>query len=435
MIGRSAPPLAPGAAATGERRRRRRGLGFGAISTIAVRGLRANALRSILTTLGIVIGVAAVVALTSVGAGVTSDITASLESTGTNLLTVRGTSSERGPGLVRSGGSQTVTLADAEAIRELGDARVAGVAPTISSTVQLKVGSSNLSVQVTGSWADFATVRNAEVEVGTFFSDADVSGRNRVIVLGYGVAEDLFGGSEPAVGETVRIDGIGYQVLGVLPEKGDGFGSLDDGAVVPLTTFLQRIQGPTDVGTTYVDAVYVAASDPDAVDGLQTDLERTVAVLHGTLAPSDYDFEIQNQADILASLDEVTQTLTLFLGAIAGISLVVGGIGIMNIMLVSVTERTREIGLRKALGAKPRDVRLQFLAESTYLSVGGGLIGVALGLGLALGLLPRFGMNAVPTTSSILVAFGFAVAIGMFFGYYPAQRAAALDPVASLRHE
>lgn len=413
---------------------RRRNLPFGEVLVMAWRSIRANVMRSALTTLGIIIGVAAVVALTSIGAGVNSSITSQLTSLGTNLLTISSASGGGRSGLVRSGPRQTLTLADAEAIRDLNDPRVAGIAPTLQTNTQLKAGSSNVNATVIGTWADYAAVRNSQPNIGTFFSDADVEARNRVVTLGYDVAAELFpnGG---AVGSNVSIGGVSYLVLGVLPDGGAGFNSSNGSVFVPISTYLQRVGRQAALGKPTVQSIYVAATGPDVIDALQSDLELLVAGRHETLVPSDYDFQIQNQVDQLESLNSISATLSLFLGAIAGISLLVGGIGIMNIMLVAVTERTREIGVRKALGAKPGHILLQFLTESFVLSISGGAIGVALGLSLAFGLLPQFGMAAAASPVSVALAFGFAAAVGIFFGFYPARRAAALDPVASLRYE
>jgi putative ABC transport system permease protein len=404
------------------------------VLAIAWRSIRANVMRSVLTTIGVVIGVAAVVALTSIGAGVTARITNSIASLGTNLLTVQSGSAGFHPGLVRSAPTQTVTVGDAEAIVALNDVRAAGIAPVAQTSTQVKAGANNLNATVLGTWASYAEVRNSQPETGTFFSTLDVDNRNRVAVIGSDVASELFAG-RAAVGATLQIKGVSYEVVGVLPDKGNSFGSSNGSVLIPLSTYLQRVHRDSLLGTSTLSAIYVEATSPDTIDGLQSQLTQLIAGRHGTLSASDYDFRIQNQTDSLESLNSVTQTLTLFLGAIAGISLLVGGIGIMNIMLVSVTERTREIGVRKALGAKPRHILAQFLTESIVLSVGGGVLGVALGLAIALLIVPHFGITAVPSMGSALMAFGFAVTVGVFFGYYPARRAAALDPVASLRYE
>lgn len=249
------------------------------------------------------------------------------------------------------------------------------------------------------------------------------------------MAQDLFGGSDP-LGQKIKIAGISFTVVGVLPDKGDsGFASPNSQILVPLNTYLQRLGRSNNRGEPTVNQVYIQGLSKDTLKDLQNQITDFMAERHKISNPDEYDFSVQNQADALASVNQVTQTLTLFLGGVAGISLLVGGIGIMNIMLVSVTERTREIGIRKALGAKPRDILTQFLVESVVLSVGGGLLGIALGLGLARSVGNLMHITPLFSLSSVLLAFAFSAAVGVFFGYYPALRAARLDPVESLRYE
>ncbi len=405
------------------------------VVAIAWRAIRANPLRSALTALGVIIGVAAVIALTGVGQGSTANITRSLQSLGTNLLTVSGGRGGGPPGLVRFGGAQSLTLKDAEALREQFAAEVAGVAPVAQGNQQVKFGANNTSATVIGTWPDYAAVRNAQPEQGSFFTEADDQGRKRVAVIGYQVAQDLFDGGE-ALGQKIKIAGISFTVVGVLPDKGDsGFANPNSQVLVPLGTYHQRLGRSNNRGEPTVSQIYVQGLDKNALKDLQARITDFLAERHKIADPEEYDFNVQNQADALASVNQVTQTLTLFLGGVAGISLLVGGIGIMNIMLVSVTERTREIGIRKALGAKPRDILTQFLVESVVLSVGGGVLGIALGLGLARSVGNLLSISPVFSPGSMLLAFGFSVMVGVFFGYYPALRAARLDPVESLRYE
>ncbi|GIW29253.1 MAG: ABC transporter permease [Meiothermus sp.] len=412
------------------------GMNLWQVFRIAWRAILGNPLRSVLTTLGVIIGVAAVVALTMVGQGSTANITRSLQSLGTNLLTIGSNTGGRGGGfgLVRFGGPQTITLADAEAVKSAFADRLAGVAPALQSNQQVKVGANNLNVTVIGTWPDYASVRNAQPAQGSFFSEADLQSRRRVAVIGYGIAQDLFGGQDP-LGQRIRIAGISFTVVGVLPDKGDsGFASPNYQVMVPLSTYLQRLSR-SSTGEPRVNAIYVQAPDKDSLSRLQQELTDFMAQRRKVTDPSEYDFSVQNQADALASVNQVTQTMTLFLGGVAGISLLVGGIGIMNIMLVSVTERTREIGIRKALGAKPRDILTQFLVESVVLSVGGGILGIFLGLAMAGSVGQLLRVTPVFDPFSMVLAFVFSVAVGVFFGFYPASRAARLDPVESLRYE
>ncbi|MEJ2667303.1 MAG: ABC transporter permease [Deinococcales bacterium] len=382
-----------------------------------------------------VIGVAAVVALTAAGSGVNASVTERITSLGSNLLTITGAGRQAGS-RVRGAPRNSVTLADAEAIQALDDPRIQGIAPQVQVNLAVQHSVNTSYATVVGTWPDYQGVRNASASEGSFFTQADDNANRLVAVLGYQVAQDLFGGSQQALGQSVLINDLAFDVIGVLPDKGNtGFMSPNSQVLIPLTTFVTRVHRDSPTGTPTMNAVYVQGSSASALSGLQQDLTTLIASRHRQTDPSTYDFRILNQADQLATLNSVTGTLTLFLGSIAGISLLVGGIGIMNIMLVSVTERTREIGVRKALGAKPRDILAQFLLEATMLSVGGGILGILVGIGLGGIAGHALSVPSRVMPQSIVIAFLFAAAVGIFFGLYPAQRAARLDPVESLRYE
>jgi putative ABC transport system permease protein len=404
----------------------------------ALESLNANKLRSVLTVLGIVIGVAAVIAMLSIGRGASATITSSIESMGTNQIYVSPGSTSQGGVQSAAGSAGTLTLDDADALAELPD--VEAVAAVTNNFVQVVYQGQNTRTRLMGVTPGYETVGSLTLEDGEFISDADQNARSLVVVLGSSVAEDLFGSTGGVVGQKVRLNGQTYKVIGVLASKGtSGFTNQDDQVYVPLSTALYRLVGGMRFrGSSVISQIIIKASSAEAVDSVVASVTEKMRELHQTVEEAD-DFTVTSQEASLEAATQVTDTLTIFLGGIAGISLAVGGIGIMNIMLTTVTERTHEIGLRKAVGAKRRDILLQFLVESTLLSLMGGIIGAALGWGISslMGQIQFSGTTITPVVGmdSVLLATIFSMAVGLFFGIYPASRAARLQPVDALRYE
>jgi len=407
---------------------------------IALRSLSANKLRSTLTMLGIIIGVGAVITLLSIGRGAQAQIVGSLQANGTNLLFVSPGSTQVGGVNQGAGSAATLTLDDASALKDSGLApAVSDVAPEFGSGAQLTYQGQNVRTRVTGVTPSYANVRVVTVDDGDFISDANVTARSTVVVLGPTTAGNLFGDGEP-VGQQIKINGVSFRVIGVTVAKGGtGFGSQDDVAFVPITTLSARLfAGGRFRGQAQVSNISVQVVDSSQVQPAIAQISDILRERHH-ITSGDDDFRVTSLDDILKTLTQITDTLTIFLGGIAAISLVVGGIGIMNIMLVSVTERTREIGIRKAIGAKKRDILVQFLTEAIVLSITGGLIGILLGWGLSrlVSGIPFGGgqIHAVVDLDAVLLATIFSSAIGLFFGIYPASRAASLAPIDALRYE
>jgi putative ABC transport system permease protein len=401
-------------------------------------GLSTHKLRSFLTMLGIIIGVASVITLMSIGKGSTAEILSNIESMGANLITISGGArfSSVGPGGARGagGGSQTLTMEDAEAVSQQVS-YIAAVAPVSSSNLQLVVGSENANSQVTGTTPDYASVANLKLAAGAFFSEQEYERGAKVAVLGSDVAETLFGSSNP-VGQKMRMGTIIVTVTGVLESKGTGFNSPDDAVIIPLSALQQTVAlTRTAQGDKVVSSIYVTISDETQSDYVTEQITSLLRSRHRLAASDEDDFSISSMEEIASSLQETSATLTLLLGAIAAISLLVGGIGVMNIMLVSVLERTREIGIRKALGARERDIWIQFLLEATFLTFAGGIIGAVIGWGVSM-IIDRIGTMATLVTPDIVIlAVSVAVAIGLFFGFYPAWNASRLNPIEALRSE
>ena len=391
--------------------------------------LIANKLRSLLTMLGIIIGVAAVIALVSIGNGVKQDIENSISSLGSNLLVVL-PGAPRTPGARSSQGSmKSLKISDYEAIAKLEGVKAAS--PMTNGSYVVIYQNKNWTTSVAGVNSNFQDVNNWTMTSGRFFSDKNVQNRERVAVVGQTVVKNLFADEDP-VGKEIRVKNIPFRVIGVLKSKGNGTmgNDQDDTVLIPYTTSMERVEG-----IDYLRRVYVVAKDDGGIDRLHADIENLLRVRHNIKDTNLDDFNIQNMKSIMETVAQTTGTFTLFLGAVAAISLVVGGIGIMNIMLVSVTERTREIGVRKALGATYSVIVTQFLIEAVVISLMGGFIGIAFGIGASKVIGMVSGMSTIVSVPTIIMSFAFSMAIGLIFGIYPARKAAKLNPIDALHYE
>jgi len=405
---------------------------FGETIVVALGALRANKLRSLLTMLGIVIGVAAVIAVVALGRGAQKAVNDRISALGTTLLTVS-PGQAMGMGGVRTGfGSARLTMEDSKALEDRGTTLLA-VQPEMSGQLQVQFVNKNTNTQIVGVTANYPQVRKYEMAAGRFFTAAEDASRQRLAVVGPTVLENL-GVQSPdgIIGETIRIRGIQCTVIGVYKSKGQAspFNNPDDQVLIPITTARFRI-----LGQNRVRSISVLAPSEDEIPETMAEIQKILRREHRLRAGKEDDFNTRSQADFLNTLGETTQVFSLLLAGIATVSLIVGGIGIMNIMLVSVTERTREIGIRKALGATRNNIMFQFLIEAIVLCLLGGAIGIAVGAGGATAFTKLMGWTTDVGTSAILLAFGFSAAVGLVFGVYPARRAATMDPIVALRYE
>ncbi|HEX4683856.1 MAG TPA: ABC transporter permease [Gemmatimonadaceae bacterium] len=404
---------------------------IGEIISVALGALRANKLRSLLTMLGIVIGVGAVIAVVALGTGAQQAVKARIAALGTTLLTVS-PGQQRGQGVAIAGAVQKLIIDDAKAVDEYAT-HVIAVQPEMRSQQQIVWGNKNASTQIIGTTPNYLEVRKYVLDYGRMFTAADDEGRQRVAVVGSAVVDNLgITNPEALVGESVRIRGTQFTVVGVLKSKGqaNAFQNPDDEILVPIETARFRVNG-----SDRLQSISALAESEDAIPDAMADIQRVLRRQHKIRQGAPDDFQIRNQSDILATTQETTEVMTYLLSGIAAVSLLVGGIGIMNIMLVSVTERTREIGIRKALGATRFNILLQFLIEAVVLCVLGGLIGIGLGAGGAAVMSKTAGWSTQVSTTAIIMAFAFSAFVGVAFGVWPARRAAVLDPIVALRYE
>ncbi|MDB4941889.1 MAG: Macrolide export ATP-binding/permease protein MacB [Labilithrix sp.] len=401
---------------------------------IALRAVLRNKMRSFLTTLGIIIGVAAVIAMMAIGAGAKARVEEAFAAMGTNLLIVLPGSSVSSGSKGGFGSQPTLTWDDLTAIKsDIGT--VKAVAPALRSTQSLVSDELNWTTSVTGTTPEYFDIRSWPVDQGASFTQADVDGGTKVIVLGATVVEKLYGPSANPVGQTVRVGNTPFTVVGVASKKGQSATGqdYDDAAFIPSSTFAHRIQG--GLGKYMNGQMFVQATSSDTTTRALEDIRALLRDRHHIAPSGDDDFSIRNLAEIAGAQAQGTDTMTTLLASVAAVSLVVGGIGIMNIMLVSVTERTREIGIRMAIGAKPGSILLQFLIEALVLAIAGGLVGVALGVGVAMYLAKRFGWPMAIQVDVIVVSVAFSALVGVVFGLYPARKASQLDPIDALRYE
>ena len=397
---------------------------------IAWGSLVANKMRALLTMLGIIIGVGAVIAMVSIGLGMREQITNSISNLGSNLLTISPGAQTSSGVKLGAGQGNRLKLPDITALKRQVPG-IASITGSVQRSFELIFGNQNWSSTVIGTTAEYEEIRNLKVAEGRFIDANDDQSQAKVCVVGQTVIDNLFSGSNP-IGKTVRIDAKPFKVIGTLQAKGSGAGGMDqdDVVIIPLTTAMQRM-----MGVTYLQSILIEVESKDVIDSVQDSITQILRSRHHLRSNDDNDFSIRNFVELLNTMDQNLSTITAFLGSIAGISLLVGGIGIMNIMLVSVTERTREIGIRKALGATSANILLQFLIESVVISLTGGVIGIVIGVIISIVVSLSLSWTVMVSWPAVVVAVAFSMFIGIFFGLYPARKAALMDPIEALRYE